>query len=260
MFPGYQKLKMPILQTFPELIKNILLLEQFQFEEERFNSACCSLEILAKGFYDWSINRQNMSSFETAKLFRRYLSTFSCFYTAIQPEWECFTLSGTIINRSGSCLGLTTLHIALGEMVGFPMMSALFEGHIVPVYRDGEVPIFIETTRRSSTMYEHSIQQLHGKPIKILSHDEFLAVHLSNRASLIYARVGLMDDAIFLIDSALEIFPDYTAGWINRAAIMKKLENNKEMRRSLDMAKSLKPGIRYTKAIERIEKNHLTKN
>jgi tetratricopeptide (TPR) repeat protein len=89
---------------------------------------------------------------------------------------------------------------------------------------------------------------------------EFLAVYLSNRASLIYARVGLMDDAIFLIDSALEIFPDYTAGWINRAVIMKKLENNKEMRRSLDMAKSLNPGIRYTRAIERIENNNLITN
>jgi tetratricopeptide (TPR) repeat protein len=251
---------MSIPQIFPELIKSLLLLEQFQFEEERFNSACCSLERLAKRFYDWSSDRQNISSFETAKLFRRYLSSLSGFYTAIQPEWECFTLSGTIINRSGSCLGLTTLHIALGEMVGFPMRSALFEGHIVPVYMDGEIPIFIETTRRSSTMYEHSIRQLHGKPIKILSHDEFLAVHLSNRATQIYARIGLMDDAIFLIDSALEIFPDYTAGWINRAIIMKQIDNIKEMRRSLDMAKSLKPGIRYTKSIEQIENNNLTIN
>ncbi|MDR2437818.1 MAG: hypothetical protein LBE12_00415 [Planctomycetaceae bacterium] len=106
-------------------------------------------------------------------------------------------------------------------------------------------------------MYEHSIQQLYGQPIKILSHEEFLAVHLSNRASLVYARVGLIDDAIFLIDSALEIFPDYTAGWINRAVIMKKLENTKEMRRSLDIAKSLNPGVRYTRAIERIENNEL---
>jgi tetratricopeptide (TPR) repeat protein len=248
---------MPIPQIFPELIKSLLLLEQFQFEEERFNSACCSLEILAKGFHNWSLDRQNMSSFETAKLFRRYLSSLSGFYTAIQPEWECFTLSGTIINRSGSCLGLTTLHIALGEMVGFPMRSALFEGHIVPVYMDGNIPIFIETTRCSSVMYEYSIWQLHGKPIKILSDEEFLAVHISNRASLVYARIGLMDDAIFLIDSALEIFPDYTAGWINRAVIMKKIDNVKEMQRSLDMAKSLKPGLRYTKAIERIENNEL---
>jgi hypothetical protein len=32
------------------------------------------------------------------------------------------------------------------------------------------------------------------------------------------------------------------------------------MRRSLDTAKSLKPGIRYTKAIERIENNELVAN
>jgi tetratricopeptide (TPR) repeat protein len=140
------------------------------------------------------------------------------------------------------------------------MRSALFEGHIAPVYMDGEIPIFIETTRHSSTMYEYSIRQLHGKPIKILSHEEFLAVHLSNRASFVYARVGLMDDAVFLIDSALEIFPDYTAGWINRAIIMKQIDNVKEMRRSIDMAKSLNPGIRYARTIEQIENNNLTTN
>ncbi|MDR2439528.1 MAG: hypothetical protein LBE12_09205 [Planctomycetaceae bacterium] len=248
---------MSIPQTFPELTKNLLLLEQFQFEDECFNSACTTLEVLVNKFHDWIVCGHNISAFETARSFRRYLSSLSGFYTVTQPEWECFTLCGTLINRAGSCLGLTTLHLALGETVGLPMRVALFEGHTTPVYMDGEIPIFIETTRHSSVMYEYSIRQLHGQPIKILSHEEFLAVHLSNRASFVYARVGLMDDAIFLIDSALEIFPDYTAGWINRAVIMKKLENNKELQRSLDMAKSLNPGVRYTRAIERIENNEL---
>ncbi|GHT40717.1 hypothetical protein FACS189443_1470 [Planctomycetales bacterium] len=235
-------------------------MEQFQFGEDRFDSARRALKLLADGFRDWIVVGKNVSVFETAKSFRRYFSALAGFYTATQPEWECFTLCGTLVNRFGSCLGLTTLHVALGEMVGLPMRSALFEGHIVPVYMDGERPIFIETTRRSSVMYEHSIQQLHGSPIKILSHEELVAVHLSNRATLVYARVGLMDDAVFLIDSALDIFPDYTAGWINRAVIMKKLDNVKEMQRSLDIAKSLNPGVRYSNAIEQIENNKLITN
>lgn len=242
------------IQAFPELTRSLLALEQFQFDDEIYKTACERLEYLAKGFQKEIVAKGNQSSFDTAKLFRSYL-TSEGFGILSQPEWECFTLCGTLLSSGGSCLGLTTLHIALGEMGGLPMRTALFEGHIMPVYMDGEIPIYIETTRCSSTMYEHSIRELHGTPIKQLSHEEFVAVHLSNRASFVYARAGLMDDAVFLIDSALEMFPDYTAGWINRASMMKKLNNVSEMHRSLEMAKALNPGPRYTRAIKQIENN-----
>lgn len=242
------------IQAFPELTRSLLALEQFQFEEKIYKKACGRLEYLGSGFHKEVMARGNQSPFDTARSFRSYLCSEG-FGVSARPEWECFTLCGTLLNKAGSCLGLTTLHIALGEMVSMPMRTALFEGHIVPVYMDGDIPIYIETTRRSSTMYEHSIRQLHGKPIKLLSHEEFLAVHLSNRASFVYARAGLMDDAVFLIDSALEMFPDYTAGWINRASMMKKLGKVGEMHRSLEMAKALNPGPRYTRAIEQIENN-----
>ena len=240
------------MQKFPDVTQSLLSLEQFQFEEEPYKKACEQLELLATGFQKVIATSKEQMPFDTARNFRRFLSSEG-FGVATQPEWECFTLCGTLLNNAGSCLGLTTLHLALGEMADMPMKTALFEGHIVPVYVDGETPIYIETTRRSSTMYEHSIKQLHGNPVKLLSNDEFLAVHLSNRATFVYARAGLMDDAVFLIDSALELFPDYTAGWINRAAMMQKLDNTEETRRSLDMAKSLNPGLRYTKAIEQLE-------
>ena len=240
------------MQTFPDVTQSLLSLEQFQFEEERYKKACEKLKQLATGFQNEITVNKNQAPFDTARTFRCFLSSIG-FGVATQPEWECFTLCGTLLNNAGSCLGLTTLHVALGEMSDLPIRTALFEGHIVPVYMDDETSIYIETTRRSSTMYEHSIRQLHGNPVKLLSNEEFLAVHLSNRATFVYVRAGLIDDAVFLIDSALELFPDYTAGWINRAAIMKELDNTKEMRRSLDIAKSLNPGMRYTKAIEKLE-------
>ena len=243
---------MQTLQTFPDMTRCLLSLEQFQFDEKLYEKACEKLEWLAAGFQKEIAVNKDRTPFDTARSFRRYLAVEGI-GVAAQPEWEYFTLCGTLLNKAGSCLGLTTLHFALGEMSELPMRTVLFEGHIVPVYMDGETPIYIETTRRSSTMYERSIQQLHGTPVKLLSNEEFLAVHLSNRATFVYARAGLMDDAVFLIDSALELFPGYTAGWINRAAMMKKLDNTKEMQRSLDMAKSLTPGFRYTKAIEQIE-------
>jgi len=243
---------MQTLQTFREITRSILALEQFQFEAKVYKRACEELEQLTTGFREEIMAKKEQTPFVTAKSFRYYLSSEG-FGVSVQPEWECFTLCGTLLNKAGSCLGLTTLHLVLGEMLDFPMKTALFEGHIAPVYMDGETPIYIETTRRSSTMYGDSIRQLHGNPIKLLSNEEFLAVHLSNRATFVYARAGLMDDAVFLINSALQIFPDYTAGWINRAVMMKKLDNIDEMRRSLEVAKSLNPGFRYSQAIAQIE-------
>jgi len=245
---------MQMLQTFPEITRSLLALEQFQFEEF-IEAACKKLERLANEFHDEVLSNGKHKSFRTALTFRRYLCTEG-FRVLMEPESECFTLCGTLLNNGGSCLGLTTLHIVLGEMAELPLQTVLFEGHIVPVYMDGEIPLYIETTQRSTIMHKHSIQHLHGTPIKFLSTEEFLAVHLSNRASLVYAKAGLMDDAIFLIDSALEIFPDYAAGWINRAVMMQKLENTDEMKRSLDTAKSLNPGYRHKSAIEQIENNN----
>jgi tetratricopeptide (TPR) repeat protein len=166
--------------------------------------------------------------------------------------WSDFTLSGTIYNRSGSCLGLTTVYFALSELLNLPLKPVLFEGHVAIVYSDNDsCEIYVET--QSGNIVNHPFIYLGMKIIRILSSEEFLAVHLSNSATQCYARAGLLDDAVFLIDSALELFPDYTAGWINRAVMMKKLNRIDEMNRSLDMAKSLHPGPRYTQAIEQIE-------
>ncbi|MDR2439842.1 MAG: hypothetical protein LBE12_10795 [Planctomycetaceae bacterium] len=177
-------------------------------------------------------------------------------FHTLQNSSNGFTLCETLNNRHGTCLGLSTLFFSLAISLGIPIRPLLMEGHIATVFMEGD-GIVIDPSRSSYGFCPIPFDMKDNDHFKILSHEEFLAVHLSNRASLVYARVGLMDDAIFLIDSALEIFPDYTAGWINRAVIMKKLENTKEMRCSLDIAKSLNPGVRYTRAIERIENNEL---
>jgi tetratricopeptide (TPR) repeat protein len=200
---------------------------------------------------------RGVAALRKAEHFRRNIILLADFGIITIANTESFTLCGTLLNEAGSCLGLTTLYITIGEMLGLPIQAAIFEGHIVPVFLEGSVPIYIETTYPNCVHYGDTITFLYNDQPKILTNEEFLAVHLSNRATQIYARVGLMDDAVFLIDSALEIFPDYTAGWINRAIIMKQINNVKEMRRSLDIAKSLNPGVRYTKAIERIENNEL---
>jgi hypothetical protein len=196
----------------------------------------------------------NLGIREIAHTLRTILFDIEKFAYYTDNQLECFTLSGTLIRRGGNCLGLTTVYVAIADNLNIPIMPMLFENHIVPVYMEGGNPFPLETAK-SGRIFDVSVIDLYGEKRLLLSHDEFLAVHISNRASLVYARAGLMDDAVFLIDSALEIFPTYTAGWINRAIMMKKIDNKKEMRHSIDIAKSLNPGACYTRAIEQIENN-----
>jgi tetratricopeptide (TPR) repeat protein len=201
----------------------------------------------------------DLSVQKIASIFKTILFGTEKFEFSLENSFERFTLCGTLSRKKGNCLGLTTLYISIANKLNIPLVPLLFENHIVPVYIKEGTPFFLETTK-SGCVFDASSIGLYGEQRSFLSLDEFLAVHLANRSWFVYAPIGLMDDAIFLIDSALEIFPDYTAGWINRAAIMKKLDNTKEMQRSLDMAKALNPGIRYTRAIEQIENNNLTDN
>lgn len=163
-----------------------------------------------------------------------------------------FTLTHTLMEGDGNCLGLTTLYIAIGEILNLPFCPVLYEGHVAVVLMKS-LPFFFDPTHSNAPVCTEWAYKLKTDRHQILTTGEFVAVHLSNQSKIFFLRHGLMDDAVFLIDSALELFPDYTAGWINRAALMKKLDNTKEMRRSLDKAKSLNPGCRYTKAITQIE-------
>jgi tetratricopeptide (TPR) repeat protein len=165
-----------------------------------------------------------------------------------------FTLCNTLLSGKGNCLGLTTVYIAISEILNLPFRPVLYEGHMAIVLLGNNFPFYFDATRTNIPVCDKLAHKLKTDHHRILAMDEFAAVHLSNQA-IFFARHGFMDDAIFLIDSALEIFPDYTAGWINRAVVMKKLDNVKEMQRSLDKAKSLNPGIRYSKTIEQIENN-----
>jgi regulator of sirC expression with transglutaminase-like and TPR domain len=240
----------PLQPIHMSLTDTLFALERLQFQGKSWQRASVYLSELVGAVDHKRLNSQ-LPEEQAAQLWGVLFEKES-FRAYRDCESTHFTLCDTLNRRGGSCLGIATVFMVLAEAWDMPFRPLLTEGHISLVHPEADPPLILEPlpSQYGKLPLDHrTITQLE----KILTNEEFLAVHLSNRATFVYARAGLMDDAVFLIDSALELFPDYTAGWINRAAMMKKLDNPGEMRRSLDMAKSLNPGIRYTKAIEQIE-------
>jgi tetratricopeptide (TPR) repeat protein len=241
----------------PDCVKILFSLESHQFSENK-----C---FLAQKKFLSMINFLHVARSNTEPLVKQIEDLWNLLFIkerfchTLRDFSSRFTLCGTLNNRAGTCLGLSTLFFSLAISFGIPIRPLLMEGHFATVFMEGD-GIVIDPSRSLYGFYSVPLDLKNIEPFKILADEEFIAVHLANRACFVYANLNLMDDAIYLIDSALEIFPDYTAGWINRAVIMKQIDNVKEMRHSLDMAKSLNPGVRYIKAIERIENNNLTTN
>lgn len=234
------------------LLDVLFIMERLQFRKELWERAGSYLYELINSTE--SARLQDSTPENQAEQLWELLFLKERFRTFCDDESAHFTLCDTLNRRGGSCLGITTVFMVLSEAWGLPFRPFLMEGHIALIHLDATLPLIIEPLPNrycNEPVIEHRTITEHER---ILTNGEFLAVHLSNRATFVYARAGLMDDAVFLIDSALELFPDYTAGWINRAVLMKKLDNTEEMRLSLDKAKSLNPGFRYTQAIAQIER------
>jgi len=246
---------LPLFNQKTNLADSLLTLERTQFQGKLWEKASIYLSKLINSVEQKCL-KDRLPQNQAAQLSKLFFQ-METFRTAIFNESTHFTLCGTLNQRRGSCLGIATVFTVISDALGLNFRPLLKEGHIALVHPISNPPLIFETVQNSYTQQPIlEFRSLKKREI-MLTFEEFFAVHLSNQATFVYARAGLMDDAIFLIDSALEIFPDYTAGWINRAVIMKKIDNVKEMQRSLDIAKSLKPGLRYTKAIERIENNEL---
>ncbi|MDR1492701.1 MAG: hypothetical protein LBT05_08265 [Planctomycetaceae bacterium] len=235
------------------IVASLLQLERLYFQENEIHAAKRYLNQIFSGIDKSQVLYQQPQ--EHLFHIKQILYEKEKFLFSAENNIENFTLCRTLNDRCGNCLGLVSVYLSVSEYMNIPIRSLLFEGHISVGYvLNNDVLYYVEPTKYFNII-DPPVQFLYGETCKILDHEEFLAVHLSNHATHFYARASLMDDAVFLIDSALEIFPAYTAGWINRAAMMKQIENFKEMNRSLEIAKSLKPGGRYSQAIERIENN-----
>jgi len=235
------------------LLNAILEIERLIYEEHVILKFQDDINRYAKEIIDITLDTQSPQRF--AEAIREVFFMKHSFRARVNIAIDNSTAVGAIRNKGATCVGMATIYLIFAERLQFKLFPVLFENHVSVSFNseNKKESFFIETTHQGSVCTFKQITGCHGSIVQKLSLDEFLAIHLVSHSCLHYAINGMTDEAMILIDSALEVFPNYVNGWINRAAIMKKLDNTEEMRRSLDMAKSLNPGLRYTKAIKQIE-------
>jgi len=166
-----------------------------------------------------------------------------------EPLRRRFTLTNTLLKHGGSCLGLTTVCVAMGEALGLSLRPMLFEGHIAVAHAGSIPPLHIEPTRHGSLLSPEASLILYGGPIGtnrgLLDNSQFLAVHFSNHAAFVDAADGRLEDAASLLDAAVRLYPDYQAAWINKTVVSLALGERRMAEDSLNRLISLTPGPRY---------------
>jgi tetratricopeptide (TPR) repeat protein len=201
------------------------------------------------------VSRHDAPARQARELKRAVFGEFG-FRVRPEPAGERFTLSNTLRKRGGSCLGLTTLYVCLGESLGVPLRPMLFEGHIAVAHAGTSSPLHIEPTRFGRLLPPDVSRAFYGQPVGtndgLLTDAELLAVHLSSRAAFVLAPEGRLDDALFLLETAVDLFPAYLAAWINLATVLFELGDFERAEESLREALALEPGPTYRAAAARL--------
>ena len=167
-----------------------------------------------------------------------------------------FTLCGTLLNNGGSCLGLTTLYCCLGRALHVPVHPLLYEDHIAVSLEATSPRVHVEMTRRGAILSPHFQKMLYGNPVTywpLLDDEQFLAVHLSSRAAYTLIPIQFYDDALYCLDAALELYPEYLAAHINRAVVFWEMDRRDKAMEALELAKTFAPQERYQQRIDSLQ-------
>jgi regulator of sirC expression with transglutaminase-like and TPR domain len=234
-----------------ELIEAIFALESTVFAPEKITESRRILDQLISMLEPRLISCD--TPLQQAGQFKRVIFGDFGFWTRAEAAEKNFTLTSTLFHRGGTCIGLTTVYVCIAEALGLPFRPRLFEDHIAVGHRVASPPMHIETTRRGNFLTPNVSLSWYGPPIGtrdgLLTNEQFLAVHLSSYSAFVLAEEGRLKDALFMLDRAIELFPQYTAAWVNRAVISMKLGDAKIAEKSLKHVLSLEPGPHYQKVV-----------
>ena len=169
-------------------------------------------------------------------------------FRASDPSRD-FTLSGTLLDGRGNCLGLTTVYMAVADRVEIPVRPMLYEGHVAICFEvDGQF-YPIEVSRGGAILQGRLADMMYsGKGMgQVLTNTQLLAVHMSNQAAFIYVPQDDFESAQSLLECAVDSFPEYTAAWINLAALFIRINEPDMAVTSLDRVLELSPSGPYLK-------------
>ncbi len=137
-----------------------------------------------------------------------------------------FTLTSTLVEKRGNCLGISTVYAAVSGILGIAVRPLLYTGHIALCCQMNDRRCVIETTRRG-TITAVSSGSRRGSDGQPLNGRQLLSVHMSNQAVLVYASHDT-ETAISLLQQSLGAFPTYAAAWANLAALHTKRGQTQE--------------------------------
>ena len=244
----------PAVVSPPTWTAQVLELEETQFGPEAVAAAWGELVALAEPIRD-RVARvrevRNRLAWVAQAVFRGAAVRFR----AQSPSTD-FTLTDTVRARAGNCVGLTSVFLAVADLLGVPARGLLLEGHILVCHDDDRDPAFVEVSRGGVFLNPRTAGQAWSDQWprrRVLSPDELVAVHLSNRAAFVAAPDGRNEEAIRLLDAALKLFPDYTGARINRVVALRQVGRAAEAVQDLArLRESPNLGPRYALVIDQL--------
>lgn len=127
--------------------------------------------------------------------------------------------------RTGQCLGLTTLYVALGERLGLPLSTAELPGHIFPRFMDGTTQYNLETLRRGELFTNEQAKRAYGLSeetvlrgiyLRNLGKKEFVSAILAYRSTVLSQERSRPQLALAGFNEAVRLHPQSSMTYNNR--------------------------------------------
>ena len=150
--------------------------------------------------------------------------------------------------RRGSCVGLGSLYLALGESLGLPLEGVLVPGHFFVRYRGADGPRGVELLKEGREMPENWYRERYQLPrdnslyLRGLRPDETLAVLRFNLANALRER-GKLARAVEEYRRVVEVLPDFAEAQANLGLCYHKLHDYPRAEQAYRRAGRAHPGL-----------------
>src|SRR5262249_13908801 len=159
-------------------------------------------------------------------------------------------LPSVIARRSGHCLGLSTLYLAVASRVGLPLYGVSVPGHFFCRWEEGGVRVNVETTLRGAHVPDDAYVTRYGLTrdhvergvyLQSLCRRELLVEVLNNRANCWY-EMSDVDRAARDLDRVARASPGFARGFTSRGFLALQTGDLEAAVRELSRAIEIDPG------------------
>jgi regulator of sirC expression with transglutaminase-like and TPR domain len=171
-------------------------------------------------------------------------------FRSIEGDGTHGLLSKTLQTRRGNCLGLSTLHLAIGLRLGLPVHMVNVPRHVFVRYADDETRVNIECTaggaRKNDQFYREEHQVTPDQPyLKDLSIRQAIAILLYNSGQLWQDRDG-DNKALADYETASELDPTQPKAHLLRSEMLRRMSRLSEASAAIELA--IRLDRKYAKA------------